>query len=123
MRFSIKKALVSYCVHNYKTLRLVERALAKNRIDFKCVNREMLTNKGDKILEMHSVYVANFAYWQNFNAVLVGEKDVDPAPFYATNLEYLKQARDYVWNSPERFERISEYALPNGQKLFLMRIN
>ncbi|MBS3133345.1 NAD(+)/NADH kinase [Candidatus Woesearchaeota archaeon] len=43
MRFSIKKALVSYCVHNYKTLRLVERALAKNRIDFKCVNREMLT--------------------------------------------------------------------------------
>ena len=86
------------------------------------LNREMLTNKGDKILEMHSVYVANFAYWQNFNAVLVGEKDVDPAPFYATNLEYLKEARDYVWNNPDRFGKISEYDLPNGQKLYLVKV-
>lgn len=84
--------------------------------------REMVTNSGDRVLEMHSVYQPYFDGWNNFDAVLVGERTVDPAPFYATNLEYLKQARDFVWDNSERFEQVTEYDLPNKQKLFLMRI-
>lgn len=86
------------------------------------MNREMLTSKGDGMLEMHSVYAPNFNEWKNFNFVLIGSKDIDPAPFYATNLEYLKLARDYVWDNPELFDVVSEYELPNKQKLWLMRI-
>lgn len=84
--------------------------------------REMITDRGDSILEMHSVYGANFTDWQSFGAVLVGETGEEPAPFYATNLEYLKQARDFVWQYPDKFEKMSEYDLPNQKKLYLMRV-
>ena len=84
--------------------------------------REMLVEQGDSVLEMHSVYVPNFNDWQNFEAVLVGGKNFEPAPFYATNLEYLKQTRDFIWQNPERFEKIREYYLPSGESVYLMRV-
>lgn len=84
--------------------------------------RDMLTDEGDKVLEMHSAYVSNFNDWQNFEAVLVGGKDFEPAPFYAVNLEYLKQSRDFIWQNPERFELVGEYYLPSGESVYLMRV-
>ena len=44
----IRKALVVYYVHNYRTLRIVESALKKNGIRFVCLNREKVRNKDVK---------------------------------------------------------------------------
>ncbi len=84
--------------------------------------RETLSSKEDQILEMHSIYEPNFSDWKSYNAVLLMDKVTEPAPFYATNLEDLKQARDYVWDNPDKFSLIKEFNLPNQQNLYLMKV-
>ncbi len=41
----IRNALVVYYVHNYRTLEAVEKALCKNSVPYRCVNREGLRRK------------------------------------------------------------------------------
>jgi hypothetical protein len=80
-----------------------------------------MMNGGNKI-EIHSIYEPNFKDWKNFDLVIVGDKSLEPAPFYATNLDYLKQSRDWLWNNLENFEKLKEYNFQNQQKLYLMRV-
>ena len=84
--------------------------------------RELVTKGGDGIVEMHSIYAPEFNDWNGFDLVLLGEEKMEPAPFYATNLEYLKQARDYVWQNSGRFSDIKEYLLPTGGKVYLKKV-
>jgi len=117
----IKQMLLDGGMDNKKTVLVLMDTEQINDNDLKYY-RERLTNKGDRVLEMHSVYEPNFDSWQDFELVLAGEREMEPAPFYATNLEYLKQARDWVWDNLDKFEEVEEYLLPDGQKLYLMRI-
>jgi 4-amino-4-deoxy-L-arabinose transferase-like glycosyltransferase len=84
--------------------------------------RDLMVGGGDKVLEIHSVFDDSFADWNSFNFVLVGERDLEPAPFYATNLMALKNARNFVWDNQGKFQVVGEYTIPNGKKIYLMRI-
>lgn len=84
--------------------------------------RELITRGGDKVVEMHSIYTSGFDDWRGFDLVLLGGDKMEPAPFYATNLDYLKLARDFVWQNPERFSDIKEHQLPTGGKVYLKKV-
>jgi hypothetical protein len=82
-----------------------------------------------RMMEMHSVgardrfesdeELAN--YVGKFDLVVSGNREMEIAPFYATNLEAYKQAREFVLKNEAGYERLGEYKLPNGGTAYLLK--
>jgi len=91
------------------------------------LQRDLLSSKGERLLDFHSTApgqefgsdqeIEN--YISGYTLAIVPEQGVEPAPFYGFNLQSLRQARDWLWNHPEKWKKEAEYLLPNKQKIYL----
>lgn len=58
---------------------------------------------------------------KDYDYVLVGEKELETAPFYAINLKAYSQARDWVWENRDSYRQIGEYRVYGDEGLFLLK--
>lgn len=86
------------------------------------------TPKGDKFYPFAVPEISGFSsldevssFMKDYEYVLVGEKDLETAPFYAINLNTYNQARDWLWENVEGYRQIVMYEMYGGKELYLFK--
>lgn len=60
------------------------------------------------------------AYAAKFGYVLVARVGDTITPFYSVNAQSYRQATEWMWELKDRWQKVSEYELPNGSRAYLI---
>jgi len=129
-QYPVKKYRQDKWPHSQIVFDLIEEAgeVDKQQRVLVLINREEIndvnlnfykTLTGADSFEIHGV-----DKWGNmdFDYILIPELGVEIAPFYDTQLEVRKKAIEVIWKDIDRYKLFEEYQLPDGVKLYLVKV-
>jgi 4-amino-4-deoxy-L-arabinose transferase-like glycosyltransferase len=74
--------------------------------------------------EKNNLQIHGIDKWgkMEFDYIVVPEEGEESAPFYDTQLEVRKEAIKEIWGNTDKYQRMAEYSLPSGGKVWLLRV-